>query len=219
MPIIDELRETLFASSDQFDPNRASVTGISAGAIGAIAWATYGYDQPDHPQPWAAVAIMSGMWPYFEGVHDVNNPPKIPSAAMDRFASVPGIFIAGCANDETIPIALGRQGGPPCIVLRLDDEHEVMCGFASDAIVERLKQAGHEEPVMYKRVDTCGAPFMPTDTGPALASWYNPLQGGHDSWNKIYASAEFADWLSVQTLNGQDPSSEDDGPNASAKAA
>ena len=144
------------------------------------------------------------MWPYFEGVHDVNNPPKIPSAAMDRFASVPGIFIAGCANDETIPIAMGRQGGPPCIVLRLDDQHEVMCGFASDAIFERLKAAGHENPVMYKRVDTCGAPFMPTDTGPALANWYNPLQAGHDSWNKIYASAEFTDWLSVQTLNGEE---------------
>lgn len=197
--MLEELRTTIFASSTLFDRKMASVTGISAGAIGALAWATYG--NASDPQPWAAVMSMSGMWPYTENSHDVRNPPTISQAAFDRLTKIPGIYLAACANDETIPIALGRKGGPPCIVLRLDDNYQTMCGYASDAIFERLQEAGHSHQVVYKRIETCTSPFMPTDTGPALASWYNPLQAGHDSWNKIYAESEFSDWL----LNQRSP--------------
>jgi len=207
VPLLDELRAALFDASSRFDRRRASLTGLSAGAIGALAWA--GYDNGGE-QPWAAVAPFSGMWPGFSSHHSALVPPKMPEAALARVASVPGLHLAACANDHNIPIALGRRGGPPCVLLFLFGNHELMCGFATDAVYERVLEARGGTPahdksslnqrLVYQRFDMCGTPYMPTDTGPALASAYNPLQFGHDSWGPVYSSAEFAAWLANQTL-------------------
>ena len=193
--ILDELRSTLFASSDALDPQRAYLTGLSSGAVGALAWAGF---SPSGQQPWAAVVPASVAWPYREHDQDPTNLRMMEPAAVERLARM-NILVSHCVNDATFEIEMGSKGQPPCVVQRLGDDSATMCGFSADAIVEALRAAGAKN-VRYDRLQECRSPRMPTDTGPLKASWYNALQEGHDAWSRLYASADFTQWLLRQRL-------------------
>ena len=197
LPALEELRTTLFASSVQFDAQRAYLTGLSSGAVGTWAWAGF---NPSGQQPWAAVAATSGAWPYHENDHDPETVRPLERRAIERLARM-NVLVSHCTNDMTFEIEMGAKGEPSCVLQRLNGDQALMCGFAADAIVEALQDAGAANNLRYDRLEDCRSPRMPTDTGPLKASWYSSLQEGHDAWSRLYASADFTHWLLRHRLN------------------
>lgn len=189
LELIDAMRLELFRAVPQLDRTRVYLTGLSSGG-GDVYRMAFNQNAWHSQHPWAAIAVMSGMWPDNPHIYERydRRPLSVWAAAPLMRLQSYNVLIAHCANDFLSPIDLGALGRPRCkqypadlwpnmtdlpleeqmmLLIRRDPRvfrDAAVCGYGADAIVEALRRLNPQINLRYDRFDQCMPPHQPTDS-------------------------------------------------------